>query len=115
MEASDRELGHPNGESARQVFLAWERLRIVFNLVLIIFVLGDASSELSDREFRHFLIRAAFAANVCFCLGPVAEGYLAFFGVQRLIARVVVFVPGMIFGLFTSMGCLLSWSLRNFD
>lgn len=64
----------PADDSARAVFLAWERLRLVYNAALGAVVLACAAGDISDREFRDFLLRAAVGANLCFCLGPVAEG-----------------------------------------
>ena len=54
------------GSSARAVFLAWERLRLVYNAVLILEVLLLSSRELSDQDFRSFLVRGAIGANLCF-------------------------------------------------
>jgi len=107
------EPGLPSADdSARAVFLAWERLRLVYNAALGAVVLACAAGDLSDREFRSFLLRDAVAANLCFCFGPVAEGYLALVGVGRRAARYLVFVPGLLLGCFFA---LVALTFRNFD
>lgn len=105
----------PTGDSARAVFLAWERLRLGYNATLGLVVLVLAGHDLGDRDFRTFVLRAAVAANLCFCLGPVAEGYLALLGANRRVARWFVFVPGTLLGCLLTLAALFSWALRNFD
>ena len=60
-------------------FLAWERLRIWYNTVLIVVVVVNVLPyrELwfSDR-LNYYCIEGAILANICFCVGLVAESYL---------------------------------------
>jgi NhaP-type Na+/H+ or K+/H+ antiporter len=76
---------------AMQVFFAWEKIRVFWNL--LIFILLGLVLRCSPREFFLFLI----AFNICFCTGPAIEGYLCWIGVPRLAARVVgvVLVTGV--------------------
>src|SRR5262249_45571426 len=60
---------------AMEVFIAWERLRLLYNAILVVSVLLHLKSLLGLFH-ASFLLEAALAANVCFCAGPVAEGYL---------------------------------------
>ncbi|MGL6075499.1 MAG: hypothetical protein ACRC8S_15200 [Fimbriiglobus sp.] len=114
--ANDTEPGpSPAVDSAHAVFLAWERLRLAYNAVLGLVVLFFAGSELPNREFQGFLLRAVIGANLCFCLGPVAEGYLALVGANRRVARWCLFVPGLLFGCLVASAALFSWHLRRFD
>jgi hypothetical protein len=105
----------PADESARAVFLGWERLRLAYNAALGLVVLAFAGPDLPDREFRAFLFRAAVGANLCFCLGPVAEGYLALLGADRRTARVFLFGPGLLLGCLLAFGAILSWKMRGLD
>lgn len=84
-------------DSARAVFLAWEGLRIVFNAVLIFFTLALAMAlgVAIDTLFWQRVIPGALAANVCFCVGPCAEGYLALMGADRRLARGFFFLAGL--------------------
>ncbi len=95
--------------SARAVFLAWERLRLVYNAALAAVVLAVAGRDLADPQFHEFLIPAALGANLCFCLGPVVEGYLALIGADRLIARWLLFSSGLLLGCVLAGGSLLVW------
>ena len=96
-------------ESARAVFLAWEKLRLVYNGLLGIISLLFGVTKLGDLTFWEFLVGGALAVNVGFCLGPVAEGYLALMGAPRHIARWVIFVPGTLLSCFVAIVCVLTW------
>jgi hypothetical protein len=106
----------PVDDSAREVFLAWERLRLAYNVALAVIVLAVAGSDWSDGNFPWFLVYAAFAANACFCLGPVAEGYLVLlFRADRQVARWLVFVPGLVLACTVSIVWLFCWRLHMPD
>ena len=102
-------------ESARAVFLAWERLRLVYNAVLVMIVIVFSAAELPNREFLRFLARAAVGANLCLCLGPVVEGYAALLGADRRIARWVVFVPGLLLACLLTFVSVFFWQMRGID
>src|SRR5579864_3672300 len=63
-----------------EVFFAWEKLRLLYNGLLIVVVL--VRFEFNFRVIL-FFVEPAIYANLCFCAGPVAEGYLTWFGVPR--------------------------------
>ncbi len=102
-------------ETARSVFVSWELLRLVYNGVLAFLVLCVAASQLRDGAFRAFLFRGALGANVCFCLGPVAEGYLVLAGVERRFARLLVFLGGVALAGFLTFLAILGWLFRGMD
>jgi len=86
-------------------FLAWEKLRIYYNLILLAVALGIASLSpdiFAELPFWVVSIVGALGANVCFCAGPVAENYLALVGANRGIVRAVLFGLGCLFA------CLLT-------
>ncbi len=82
------------GSRAMEVFFAWEKLRLIYNgvLVVIAVVVCGPPVVLMIGE----AILGAIAANLMFCAGPVGECYLAWWGVPRLAARWVLFVLGMV-------------------
>ena len=93
----------PERESAHSVFVAWERLRLIYNSVLLLVVLSCLTRGTREElPSLAYLIICAFMANICFCIGPVVEGYLVFLGMQRPIVRIVVFCVGTLFA------CLLT-------
>jgi hypothetical protein len=83
---------------AMAVFFAWEKLRIAYNLVLVVVVVLFALTTGKSHYFLFWLNVAweALIANVCFCAGPVSEGYLHWLGYQRPVARWLLFVNGLL-------------------
>ena len=87
--------------SAMQVFFAWEKLRIIYNIVLVAIVLvmcGRAIPFIIGEA-----LASALAANLMFCAGPVAECYLHWLGVPRVPARVVLFALGLLMSMALTM------------
>jgi hypothetical protein len=83
--------------TAVQVFFAWERLRLVYNLALAgVFVGWVCLSGGVVPDVVFALPEEVLAANVCFCAGPVAEGYLCWLGVDRRWSRWGIFTAGML-------------------
>lgn len=93
----------PDTASAREVFVAWEKLRVIYNAVLVAIVVTSATfgGTKFDAGFVGFLLGTAVAANVVYCACPVAEGYAALVGVPRRACRIVLFTLGLLVG-----GCL---------
>jgi hypothetical protein len=83
--------------SAKAVFVAWEGLRIAYGAILIFFslALATALGVAIDASFWQRVIPGGLLANVCFCAGPCAEGYLALLGVDRRLARGTIFLAGL--------------------
>ncbi len=85
--------------TAREVFLSWERFRLVYNLILAGVVLlavlacGDATL-LADAGFWRYLAARALTANLCFGVGPWVESWLRVAGEGGFPTRVVLFVLG---------------------
>lgn len=81
--------------SAAEVFTAWERLRLPYNgllgLLVVVHVIGGL---LAAEATLPLMARAAVGANVCFCAGPVAEGYLDWLGMPRRRGRWLAFGVG---------------------
>lgn len=102
-------------ETARSLFVSWELLRLVYNGVLALIVLCLAAAQLRDGAFRAFLFRGALGANVCFCLGPVVEGYFVLAGVERRFARLVVFLGGVALAGFLTFLAIFGWLFRGMD
>lgn len=80
--------------SAHSVFIAWERLRIPYNVLLAVVVVVCAHGELTNPSFWAYLAKAAVAANFSFCAGASGEGYLALLGFERRPSRLALFGIG---------------------
>gem|GEM_PF-2253641 len=101
--------------TAREVFLAWERRRLVYNAVRVVVVrvalAPGGPVELNDPAFRRHLLVGAVAANVRYGVGPGAEGYLAFLGASRRAARGVLFGFALLLASGLAFLDVLFWSL----
>ena len=100
-----------DGDSAKSVFLAWERLRVLYNLVLAVFVLLVGHDRIGQQGFVAFIGVNAVLANVCFSIGPVIEGYAALVGVPRAVSRRIVMAAGTIVGCGLAKVSLRMWAL----
>jgi hypothetical protein len=104
--------------TAREVFLAWEKLRLPYNLVLLMatcFALPFAWADwVQPRRVFLGLVFGAILANVCFCAGPCAEGYLHLLGARGSGARIGLFAAGTLFSLLLAMFAILSMTYPPF-
>lgn len=101
-------------DSARSVFLAWEFLRLFYNGILVIIVLVRSASSLAEWDFWELLAQGFLGANICFCMGPILEGYVALLGAPRRIVRWLIFVPAMLFACAATLGLLQIWHMGGF-
>jgi len=88
---------------AKPVFIAWERLRIIYVLVLGVFtimlaipdVIYNGSQLLTFRSLV-MIAEGAIVANVCYFAGPIIETYVRWLGYNRKWVRWFLFVGGTI-------------------
>lgn len=99
--------------SAREVFWAWEKLRLYYNGILVLFVLVFSGRALFSDSYWVMLITGAFVANLGFCLGPVLEGYSALCGAPRRAARWTIFMIGTVFTVLLAAGAMMITSLNH--
>lgn len=85
----------------------WEKLRIVYNLVLIPWTIALLFFSNAHPATVLLLPVAAIAANVLYLLGPVTEAYLTWFGFWRFWMTVVLFLAGLAFTGVAAAGVLL--------
>jgi hypothetical protein len=110
------DLAHPD-ERATTVFLAWEKLRLLYNAILAAVVCWVGSGLLAHSAFWPQLLMDAFLANVFFCLGPCLEGYICLFGgngTPRATVRAVLFFLGTLLSVVLALGALFSMSVAVF-
>ncbi len=96
----------------RNVFLAWERLRIFFNVVLgfpsTLYLISRAATGGLGFAQIAFFAKGAIVANVCFCVAPVIEGYLTWLtGRSARIVRWFLFPIGTLAALWMASGALI--------
>jgi len=80
-------------EELGRLFVCWEKLRIYYNLIgalpalLIVAVRRDAEAAVT-------VILGGLGANLCFCLGPLVNGYLLWIGVRDRAVTYILFAAG---------------------
>jgi hypothetical protein len=87
-------------ESARRIFLRWERLRIWYNLILTCLVVGVTLASRQETTDWYLLtgrcIIGAVVANLLYIAGPIAESYLQWLGVRSRAITPIIFVSGLL-------------------
>ena len=85
-------------QTLKQVFFAWEKLRVLYVLALVAVTLSSLPLEAMKRLDVWIAVAIlALGANACYFAGPIAETYLCWFGLRRNIVRSVLFVGGTVF------------------
>ena len=96
----------PLNSELREIVIGWERLRILYNIIL--FLVGVAAIFVCMRapyfNLAESIIPAimfGIFANICFCMGPTAETYIrAIFNSQDVRAvRIALFLLGTLLSL----------------
>ena len=105
---------------ARTVFLAWERLRLVYIAVLGLFTLlltglSFAGPQLPKAHTILIVVAGAIVANVCYFAGPVVETYISWLGYRRNWVRWVLFVGGTLLTMMLAFITLLTELLPGQD
>lgn len=100
--AADADAGEPYG-----VLRKWERLRLLYNAILVPLVvvatLLFGSGLLPDHRFWEAVVFGGVVSNVCFCLGPILEFYLVRLGAGARAARGWLFGLGTAFTAFAAL------------
>jgi len=79
---------------AKATFLAWERLRIPFVVVLGLITLFLAGPNLIELQTLIVVAVGAVIANLCFFAGPIVETYVCWLGYEQKWVRWFLFVGG---------------------
>lgn len=85
---------------------AWERLRLWYNAALageVLLLFLPFAPYLLTMSVVLFAVETAILANVCFCVGPVAEHYLGFSGFRGSWVRRSLFVVGTLFAMLLAL------------
>lgn len=106
--ARDPLADEPFGSVARRVFLAWEKLRIVYVGILGAITVGLVvlSGHLTARVV-FVVLAGAVAANVLFLAGPAVETYLQWLGYRVSWPRWTMFICGTLLSMILTAGVLL--------
>ena len=83
----------------RSILIRWERLRILYNLILIAIVVlpvGGGPMELPELADLPILAVGAVLANLCYLAGPAAESYLAWLGLRSRWVTMALLAGGIL-------------------
>lgn len=87
----------PVGAMLRRVFLAWERLRVLYDGALAPIVPGFVVFNihvLLTVKFRLIGVHAAIIANIRYFAGPIYESYATWLGWRTTGVRPTLFIAG---------------------
>jgi len=90
---------------ARRTFLAWEKLRLIYNAILVVVTTLVCVFEpilVSAFDFWLYLVPEAIVANLCYFCAPVVETYVSWLGFRLRWLRATLFVVG------TLLACVLA-------
>ena len=67
-----------------EAIVYWERLRIVYNALLVAVSLGVLLLTFGLGSLSNWieLVLGALLANLCFCAGPIVSAYMAWFNIR---------------------------------
>lgn len=99
---------------ARTVFLAWEKLRVIYlSLLTLLTVLLVGFSGIFNVSLMISIMLGAFFANVLYFAGPVIDTYIRWLGYTHSWPRWVMFIGGTILSIVLAIGLLGSHLLPN--
>lgn len=79
---------------ARQTFLAWERLRVLYAILLAMLTVLLAGPDLLRLRTLGLIVEGAIVANLCYFAGPALETYVRWLGYHGKWFRWLLFVGG---------------------
>lgn len=109
------------GLIARETFIAWEKLRLIYNGVLFLFTAATVTffhPELWGLgKFWMLAMFGAIFANLCYFAGPIVDTYVSWLGFRSKAFRQTLFWLGALTGSFLAFVSIaaLSFSFMNLD
>ena len=86
----------------RAVLMRWERLRIVYNILLLIVAFATAlwwsapQGTYTSSSFLHYFLYRALQANLLFCAGHVVDLVISWTGFGSKTVTVTLFTLGLL-------------------
>jgi uncharacterized protein YjbI with pentapeptide repeats len=92
---------------ARSVFLAWEKLRIAYLILLaLITVLLTGVTGIMNLRLLRLIVLGAVVANLAYYAGPAIETYVRWLGYNRAWPRWGMFIGGTLISIVLAIGVL---------
>ncbi|TWT84572.1 hypothetical protein CA13_60520 [Planctomycetes bacterium CA13] len=103
------------GDIARSTFLAWEKLRVVFIVLLGLLTVLLAGRSLMRLRILLLIVEGAIAANVCYFAGPIIETYVRWLGYDGKWVRWFLFVGGTLLTAILAIAALAGTLIPDQD
>ena len=92
--------------------VAWERLRLIYNTVMGPFVLAVVafSHTIAARDYIELfaeIVAGGVLANLCYCAGPIIDGYLTWFGFRHRWVTIILFLCGTMLTMLLALAVIL--------
>ena len=92
--------------SYRRVLIRWERLRLVYNVLMLVVAIGTAAWVLAPPgtytggPFLKYFAYRAVQANILFCAGPAVDLAVSWLGLRSRVVTGVLFGCGTVVSIF---------------
>ncbi len=101
------------GGIAKWTFLAWERLRVIYIILLGLLTLLLAGPELLRLRTMVMVVEGAIVANICYFAGPIIEIYVRWLGYRGKWLRWFLFISGTLVSAVLAIAAMASMLLPN--
>lgn len=99
----------------RPIILKWEKLRILYNVILALILILSAGPAMGWHFFHPVVLLiwliGAVLANLCFLTGPLVESYIAWLGFRSRAVTAVLFVVGVLISIPCVLYFVVSFTL----
>lgn len=87
---------HKTLERTKEIFIRGGKLRLIYNLSMVIVVFAPSRNSISLPDWSEIpiLLLGAILANLCFFAGPMAETYLSWMGIRKSYISPALFLAG---------------------
>lgn len=102
------------GGIGKRVFLAWEKLRLVYIGWMAMFTLGIAAlAGITEPTYYGMLIFGGFVANLLYFAGPIIETYVRWLGYNKPWPRWFLFISGTLLTMLLALMSIAPYLLPN--
>ena len=103
------------GSIAKSTFLAWERLRIAYIVILGLLTILLAGPNLPKLRTLVLIAEGGIVANVCYFAGPTIETYVRWLGYDGKMFRWCLFLGGTLLTAILAIATMMPILLPDQD
>ncbi len=104
-------------ETIGRVAVQWEKLRLAYNAVLLIEVMILTTGFRQLFHAPDLVVQyagACLAANLCFCAGPLVDGYLSWFRIRSPVITGFLFAAGTLISIWLALALTFTIEMSTF-